>query len=100
MNGAIFIKYLCQCLVPRPGDIVVIDNLVAHKRQEVRELIEAAGAQLRYLPPYSPDLNPIEHAFAKLKAHLRKAKQRMGCAKFQLSSRRVMRHAPRQSVSW
>src|SRR2546423_12546122 len=78
MNGAIFIKHLCRCLVPtlRPGDIVIIDNLLAHKRQEVRELIEAAGAQLRYLPPYSPDLNPIEHAFAKLKAHLRKAKQR------------------------
>jgi transposase len=78
MNGVIFIEYLRQCLVPtlRPGDIVIIDNLPAHKRQEVREMIEAAGAELRYLPPYSPDLNPIEHAFAKLKAHLRRAKQR------------------------
>ena len=63
---AIFIEYLCQCLVPtlRPGDIVIIDNLPAHKRQDVRELIEAAGAQLRYLPPYSPDLNPIPTARA------------------------------------
>jgi len=78
MNGAIFIEYLQQCLVPtlRPGDIVIIDNLPAHKRDQVRQIIEAAGATLRYLPPYTPDLNPIEQAFAKLKAHLRKAKQR------------------------
>ena len=78
MNGTIFIEYLRQCLVPtlRPGDIVIIDNLSAHKRDEVRQIIEAAGAELRYLPPYSPDLNPIEQAFAKLKAHLRKAKER------------------------
>lgn len=78
MNGTIFIEYLRQCLVPtlRPGHIVVIDNLSAHKREEVRQIIEAAGAELRYLPPYSPDLNPIEQAFAKLKAHLRKAKER------------------------
>ena len=78
MNGAIFVEYLQQCLVPTlcPGDVVVIDNLSAHKRDEVRKVIEAAGASLRYLPPYSPDLNPIEQSFAKLKAHLRKAKQR------------------------
>lgn len=78
MNGAIFIEYLQQCLVPalRPGDIVIIDNLPAHKREQVRHLIEAAGASLRYLPPYSPDLNPIEQSFAKLKAQLRKAKER------------------------
>jgi len=78
MNGAIFIEYLQQCLVPtlRPGDIVIIDNLPAHKRDEVRQIIEAAAATLLYLPPYSPDLNPIEQSFAKLKAHLRKAKER------------------------
>jgi len=78
MNGAIFVEYLRQCLAPslRPGDIVIIDNLPAHKREEVREIIEAAGATLRYLPPYSPDFNPIEQSFAKLKAHLRKAKER------------------------
>src|SRR5436309_15370862 len=72
MNRAIFIKYLCQllCSDAQAGDIVNIDNLLAHKRPEVRELIETAGAQLRYLPPYSPDLNRIEHAFAKLKARL------------------------------
>jgi transposase len=78
MNGAIFIEYLQQCLVPtlRPGDIVIIDNLPAHKRDEVRENIEAVGASLRYLPPYSPDLNPIEQSFAKFKLYLRKHKER------------------------
>ena len=78
MNGAVFIEYLRQCLVPtlRPGDIVIIDNLPAHKRNEVREIIQAAGATLRYLPPYSPDLNPIEQSFAKLKSYLRKHKER------------------------
>jgi transposase len=78
MNGAIFLEYLRRCLVPelRPGDIVVMDNLGAHKRDEVRALIAAAGATVLYLPPYSPDLNPIEQAIAKIKAHLRKAKAR------------------------
>lgn len=78
MNGAIFLEYLRRCLVPvlRPGDIVVMDNLGAHKLEEVRAIIEAAGAELRYLPPYSPDLNPIEQAIAKLKGLLRQAKER------------------------
>lgn len=60
----------------RPGDIVVMDNLGLHKVAGIQEAIEAAGAQLRYLPPYSPDLNPIEQVFAKLKALLRKATAR------------------------
>ena len=78
MNGAIFLEYLRQVLIPalKPGDIVVMDNLPAHKLEEVCELIEEAGAELRYLPPYSPDLNPVEQAIAKLKANLRKAAQR------------------------
>jgi transposase len=78
MNGEIFRVYLERCLVPTltPGDIVVMDNLPAHKNDRVRRIIEAAGAELRYLPPYSPDLNPIEMAFAKLKAYLRKAAER------------------------
>lgn len=72
--GEIFRVYLQRCLVPtlKPGDIVVMDNLPAQKNDDVRQIIEPAGAQLRYLPPYSPDLNPIEMAFAKLKAHLRR----------------------------
>jgi transposase len=78
MNGVIFLEYLRQVLIPalKPGDIVVMDNLPAHKLEDVRELIEEASAELRYLPPYSPDLNPVEQAIAKLKANLRKAAQR------------------------
>jgi transposase len=78
MNCLIFRAYVEQFLVPtlKPGDIVVMDNLAAHKVEGVREAIEAAGATLRYLPPYSPDLNPIEQVFAKLKALLRKAAER------------------------
>jgi transposase len=58
------------------GDTVIMDNLPAHKSSKIREMIEAAGARLLYLPPYSPDLNPIEMAFSKLKAMLRKAAER------------------------
>lgn len=78
MTGGWFVAYVEQILVPtlRPGDIVVLDNLAAHKNAAVRRAIEAAGAQLRFLPPYSPDLNPIENAFSKLKALLRKAAAR------------------------
>jgi transposase len=78
MNGTIFKAWVEQMLAPalRPGDIVVMDNLPAHKVAGVRQAIEARGAELRYLPPYSPDLNPIEQAFAKLKALLRKAAER------------------------
>lgn len=78
MNAVIFVEYVRQCLVPTllPGDIVSMDNLAVHKVEQVRQLIEAAGAELRYLPSYSPDFNPIEQAFAKLKAHLRKARER------------------------
>ena len=78
MNGAKFLAYVEQCLVPtlRRKDIVVIDNLPAHKATGIREAIEARGATLRYLPQYSPDLNPIEMPFSKLKASLRKAAER------------------------
>lgn len=73
-----FRAYVEQVLVPtlRPGDVVVLDNLAVHKQPEVRTAIEAAGARLRFLPPYSPDFNPIEQAFAKLKAFLRAARPR------------------------
>jgi transposase len=75
MNGALFLEYVKPFLCPilKPGDIVIMDNLSSHKVEGVRQAIEATGAQLRYLPPYSPDLNPIEKLFAKLKALLRKA---------------------------
>lgn len=78
INRDAFETYVAKVLVPdlRPGDIVVMDNLSSHKGPKVREMIEAAGAELRYLPPYSPDFNPIELAFSKLKALLRKAAER------------------------
>ena len=78
MTGEWFLAYTEQVLVPtlRPGDVVILDNLPAHKGTAVRMAVEAAGATLLFLPPYSPDFNPIENAFAKLKTLLRKAAAR------------------------
>jgi len=78
INGELFQLYVRQILVPTltPGDIVVLDNLGSHKSHAVRNAIRAAGARLFFLPPYSPDLNPIEQVFAKLKHLLRKASER------------------------
>lgn len=78
MNGDAFRAYVEQILAPTlaPGDLVVMDNLASHKVSGIREAIEACGASLLYLPPYSPDLNPIEQAFSKLKALIRKAATR------------------------
>src|SRR5262245_63975224 len=78
MDSDTFRAYVEQVLVRtlRPGDVVVLDNLAAHKQPEVRAAIEQAGAFLRFLPPYSPDLNPIELAFAKLKAFFRAIRPR------------------------
>ena len=78
MDGALFLAYVREFLCPtlQPGDVVIADNLSSHKVAGVREAIEAVGATIRYLPPYSPDLNPIEQLFSKLKAMLRKAAMR------------------------
>jgi transposase len=78
MNGSIFLAYVEQCLVPilKRGDTVVMDNLATHKVVGVRQAIESVGATLCYLPRYSPDFNPIEQAFSKIKALLRKAAER------------------------
>ena len=78
INGECFRAYVEQQLVPvlEPGDIVILDNLGSHKSTAVRQTIQAAGARLWYLPPYSPDLNPIEQAFAKIKHWMRKAQPR------------------------
>ncbi len=78
VNRDVSETYVAKILVPelKPGDIVVMDNLSSHRGPAVRQMIEAAGASVLYLPPYSPDFNPIEKAFAKLKARLRKAAQR------------------------
>lgn len=78
MDGRAFLAYVQRVLAPalRPGDVLVMDNLSSHKVAGVREAVEAAGAALLYLPPYSPDLNPIELAFSKLKRLLRSAAER------------------------
>ena len=78
LDNATFLAYVEQVLVPtlRAGDVVVLDNLVVHKQPAIRTAIEGAGASIRFLPPYSPDFNPIEQAFAKLKAFLRAARPR------------------------
>ena len=78
MTGAWFRAYVEQVLAPalQPGDVVVMDNLAAHKVAGVQDAIQAVGASVLYLPPYSPDLNPIEQLFAKLKAMLRSAAAR------------------------
>ena len=77
-NREVFETYVQRVLAPtlRPGQVVVMDNLTAHKGDRVKELIEERGCELLYLPPYSPDFNPIEEAFAKIKAVVRKAEAR------------------------
>jgi transposase len=78
IDSSSFLAYVEQVLVPtlRPGDVVVMDNLPVHKQPAIRAAIEQVGARLRFLPPYSPDFNPIELAFAKLKAFMRAARPR------------------------
>jgi transposase len=78
INGLSFLAYVEQILVPTltTGDVVIMDNLGSHKRRAIRQAIRAVGAKLLFLPPYSPDLNPIEQVFAKLKTLLRKAGER------------------------
>lgn len=78
LNGELFREYVSKCLVPtlQEGDVVIMDNLTAHKVEGIADLILSAGAEVVYLPPYSPDLNPIEMMWSKIKAHLRKTKAR------------------------
>ena len=78
INGASFAQWVEQCLLPTlaKGDVVIMDNLSSHKRPAIRKIIRSVGARLLYLPPYSPDLNPIEQMFSKLKHLLRKAAER------------------------
>ncbi|MFN7398221.1 MAG: transposase, partial [Sandaracinobacter sp.] len=89
-------------LVPelRPGDLVIMDNLSSHKRASVRERIEAAGATLRFLPPYSPDFNPIEKAFSRLKAMLRKAGERTVSGLWNLIGRLVDIFQPHECANY
>ena len=101
-NGQIFLAYVERCLAPtlQPGDIVVMDNLSAHKVEGVREAIERAGAKLLYLPSYSPDFNPIEQAFAKLKALLRKAARRSVDALWKIIGRLLDNFSPEECANY
>ena len=102
INRDAFTEYVRQVLVPKivPGDTVVMDNLSSHKGVEVRELIEAAGATLLFLPPYSPDFNPIENAFSKLKAHLRKAAERTIHSLWDAIGRILDRYTPMECANY
>ena len=102
MTGDLFIAYVQQQLVPalRPGEVVIMDNLSSHKRTAVRQLIEAAGCRLVYLPPYSPDLNPIELAFAKLKALLRRAGERTVDGLWQFLGHAMDTFAPEECANY
>lgn len=102
INGELFQDYVDQILVPelRQGDVVVLDNLGSHKGAGVRAAIEAAGASLLYLPPYSPDFNPIENAFAKLKAMLRKAAARTVDALWNVIGRAIETFTPRECANY
>ena len=97
-----FHAYVEQVLVPalRPGDVVVLDNLAVHKDPAIRHAIEAVGAQLRFLPPYSPDFNPIEQAFAKLKAFLRAARPRSFDQVCQLMAHALHLFAPSECANY
>jgi transposase len=102
INGASFLAYVQQILVPtlQPGDIVILDNLGSHKVTGVRQAIEAAGATLRFLPPYSPDLNPIEQLFAKFKALLRSTAARTVEALWSAIGQLVARFAPGECANY
>jgi transposase len=102
INGESFLAYVEQVLVPtlRPDDIVVIDNLGSHKGNGVRTAIRSAGAKLRFLPPYSPDLNPIEQAFAKLKTLLRKAEERTVDAVWRRIGTLLNRFSPEECANY
>jgi transposase len=102
MNGLIFLAYVRQVLSPtlRPGDIVIVDNLSSHKRAGIREAIEAAGAQLIYLPPYSPDLNPIELAFSKFKWLLCSAEARTVEGLWQLAGDLLDHFSPAECANY
>ncbi|WOE74294.1 IS630 family transposase [Alterisphingorhabdus coralli] len=102
INGQLFTAYVEQFLVPTlsPGDIVIMDNLGSHKGQAVRRAIRSVGARLFFLPPYSPDLNPIEQAFAKLKTLLRKAKERSVEATWQRIGKLLDTFSPQECANY
>jgi transposase len=102
INARSFLAYVEQILVPtlKPGDIVILDNLGSHKGRAVRRAIRQAGAKLFFLPPYSPDLNPIEQVFSKLKALLRKASKRSTEATWKCIGEILNRFSPTECANY
>jgi transposase len=102
INGRSFRAYVEQVLLPtlQPGDVVILDNLGSHKGQVIRRILRAAGAKLLFLPPYSPDLNPIEQAFAKLKTLLRKAAERTVTATWQRIGQLLGAFTPQECANY
>lgn len=98
----VFLAFTVNVLVPalRPGDIVVMDNLRAHKSATVQDAIRAAGAEIEYLPPYSPDLNPIEKMWSKIKALLRAAEARTSCALDSAITKALLAVTPSDARAW
>ena len=101
-DGDVFLAYLEQVLCPRlgPGQVVIMDNLAAHKVAGVQELIAATGARLLYLPPYSPDFNPIEQAWSKIKQLLRSAKARSVATLEQAIAEALAAITPENASAW
>jgi len=101
-DGDVFQAFTEQVLVPslRPGDVVVMDNLGAHKREEIADLIAGAGATVKYLPAYSPDLNPIEKMWSKIKEFLRAAKARTSDALDAAIAAAFKKVTPEDAASW
>ena len=102
INGRSFRAYVEQILLPtlQPGDIVIMDNLGSHKGRVIRRILRAAGVKLLFLPPYSPDLNPIEQVFAKLKTLLRKAAERTVTATWQRIGQLLDAFSPRECANY
>jgi transposase len=102
MNGECFLAYVQQFLIPtlQPGDIVVMDNLTSHRQSGVRETIRRVGAEVFYLPPYSPDLNPIEQAFAKLKTLLRTCAERTTEALWSRIGKLIENFSPNECLNY
>lgn len=102
VNGQSFTDYVEQCLLPTlsPGDVVIMDNLSSHKRPAVRQAIRSVGAKLLFLPPYSPDLNPIEQVFAKLKHLMRKAAKRTHEATWRRIGKLLDRFSPSECANY
>ncbi len=102
INGERFLAYVQQALIPtlKPGDVVIMDNLNSHKSPAIRKMIRGVGARLFFLPPYSPDLNPIEQVFAKLKTLLRKADERTIEATWQRIGKLLDHFSPQECANY